>query len=160
MVSDEINAYEHIHEVKMRHSLSLPLLCSLFITPACINSPSQDATKEAQNEVTQRAQEASVDGVIDGETYQLITPQKKGEPLRVQAKAGYKVNDDFPHRLVVKSSPKEVSVTGVKSAGELSFATSSLSCEGSSCEGSADFSICNDQMCKLYRDVAVSWSAQ
>jgi PBP1b-binding outer membrane lipoprotein LpoB len=165
MVSDDLTIHERHSEAKMKHALSLPLLCTLLILSACTKKASQDDTIElnqhkANQDQVSSAQESPVDGVVDGETYQLITPQKQGEPLRVQAKAGYKVNDDFPHRLLIKSSPKDVSVEGVKSAGELRFATSTLSCEGDQCKGSADFSICNDQMCKLYRDVAVSWSAR
>ena len=145
-----------------------PVTCSLLLgalTFACTPKPeakvAQDspATKQVSGE---RAQALVTGAVVDGETYQIMLPQAKGEALKVLPKVGYKVNKDFPHRLMLKSeSPEGISVTGAHTEQELSFAlTEGLTCASGRCEGSADFSICNDQMCKLYRGVSVAWGAK
>ena len=146
-------------------SLSVPLCASLLLSlSACSKdkkpentnaqanqTPAQAATAPAQ---TAKAPAQQATGVLDGETYELFYPQQAGAAISVRPKPGFKVNKDFPHRLKLK----DAEVTGEIKPEQLEFAiaSASASCEGT-CEASADFSICNDQMCKLYRDVKLSW---
>ena len=147
--------------LRSRTLLCAPLCATLLLSlSACSKDkkPESATTQAAQTSAetakapTQQAK--GVQGVLDGETYELFYPQQEGAPISVRPKPGFKVNKDFPHRLKLKGAE----VTGEIKPEQLEFAIASAtaSCEGS-CEGSADFSICNDQMCKLYRDVKLSW---
>ena len=109
--------------------------------------------------------------VIDGDTYQVILPDSEVKGLQVEQliriipKPGYKANKDFPHRLKVTSSPK-VQATQEEVKGELKETTLqyAVSLKLSSGEhvikGIADFSICNENMCKLYRGEALQWAVK
>ena len=137
-------------------------LCVSALLVACTPKPSaQPSAQEASAEPTTTASSSSVvtGAIVDGETYQVLLPQKAGEPLKVQPKIGYKVNKDFPHRFVLKGS-SNLEVKGEHTEALLSFSlTGEPSCPDKQCKGSADFSICNDQMCKLYRGIDLAWSA-
>ena len=132
--------------------VSLAALLSACTKDSKPTATPAESTQEAQASTSSAP--AAQGAVLDGETYELFYPTAKGSPIKVSPKPGFKVNQDFPHRLKVK----EAEVTGALGDKELTFALEGQTCEGT-CEASADFSICNDQMCKLYRDVKLSWSA-
>ncbi len=134
-------------------ALALPLALSL----SSCQKPAHAA--EGQSAAAPAAS-ATPAGVIDGETYQVFPPAAAGAPLRVLAKPGFKPNADYPHRLVLKGAAE--GAEGAEVAGEikgeaLTFAAAPAS--GAQVAATADFSICNDQMCKLYRGVELSWVA-
>jgi len=145
-------------------ALNTPLYASLAASlvlslSACSKDKKPESASTQPDQTAHTAQPAQTSaqqakGVLDGETYELFYPQQKGAAISVRPKPGFKVNKDFPHRLKIKGAE----VTGEIKPEQLEFAVASAtaSCEGT-CEGSADFSICNDQMCKLYRDVKLSW---
>lgn len=118
---------------------------------------SSDKKSDSTTIASDTQTKSSSSSIMDGETYQILLPQKKGEAIKIQPKVGYKVNKDFPHRLTLLDPKTEI--LGEHSESLLSFSLTEGSCK-ERCKGSADFSICNDQMCKLYRDIHVSWSAQ
>ena len=136
--------------------LSLLLVSLAALLSACTkdSKPTTTPAESTQEAQPSTSAPAAQGAVLDGETYELFYPTAKGAPIKVSPKPGFKVNQDFPHRLKVKESE----VTGAIGDKELTFALEGQRCEGT-CEASADFSICNDQMCKLYRDVKLSWSA-
>ena len=109
--------------------------------------------------------------VIDGDTYQVILPASEVKGLQVEQviriipKPGYKANKDFPHRLKITSSPKvqatQEEVKGEMKETTLQYAVSlNLSSGEHAVQGVADFSICNENMCKLYRGEALQWAAK
>jgi len=137
-------------------------LCVSALLMACTQKPSaQPAEKAGSSTSAVKASNSPVTtgALVDGETYQVLLPQRAGEPLKVQPKIGYKVNKDFPHRFVLKGT-SDLEVKGEHTEALLSFSfTGESSCPDKQCKGTADFSICNDQMCKLYRGVDIAWSA-
>jgi hypothetical protein len=141
-------------------ALALSLTLTLLCTAACQKpTPTGEGQGAAQGAAVSPS--PSAPGVIDGETYQVFLPTTPGAAVRVLAKPGFKPNADYPHRLTLKGpSPNpEVSgeIGGVISGEALTFAAAPAS--GAQVAASADFSICNDQMCKLYRAVELSWVA-
>lgn len=147
----------------VRQQLTLgSALAGLLIacTPNPSAQPAQEqpsSSAEATSHNTPKSSASS--SIIDGETYQVLLPQAPNELLKVEPKVGYKVNKDFPHRVTLKG-PSESVVNGSHTESLLTFSVQEgAACPEKQCKAVADFSICNDQMCKLYRGVELSWSA-
>ena len=109
--------------------------------------------------------------IQDGETYQVYYPQAalsspSGQHVvKVIPKPGYKVNQDFPHRMVINPTAKlkfeQTSLTGSFTKKELAYTVKLQGEKGThTVNAVADFSICNDAMCKLYRGTKLAWTAQ
>ena len=142
---------------------------SIFILSSCCLMIS--CKDKAQSTSAPPASSLDSSRVIDGDTYQIILPDSDltslevEQVIRVIPKPGYKANKDFPHRLKVTSSP-EVQVAQDEFKGELKetalqYAVSlKLSSGEHAIKGIADFSICNENMCKLYRGEALQWTAK
>ena len=155
-------------------ALSFPLLggCS----PQSSVPPTQKETqKETQKSTpTVSSQKSTPQGstfMVDGETYQIYYPTKplnanQGQQIiKVVPKPGYKVNQDFPHRMKVSPSQtlkiKASTLKGEITQKQLHY---TMNIEGENgkhaLQGTADFSICNESMCKLYRATPVEWTTQ
>ena len=146
------------HAALTASTAALSLLTSLSLVACQKPAPAGEGQGAAVSASQSTAQGAA--GVIDGETYQVFLPAAPGAAVRVLAKPGFKPNADYPHRLTIKGATNpEVSgeIGGVISGEALTFAAAPAA--GAQVTASADFSICNDQMCKLYRDVQLSWVA-
>jgi multidrug efflux pump subunit AcrB len=108
--------------------------------------------------------------LVDGETYQIyypttpLTTNQGQQTIKIIPKPGYKVNQEFPHRIQVSPSKtlkvKTESIQGKITQKQLHY---QISVEGKggkhSLKAKADFSICNEEMCKLYRAEPVEWTA-
>ena len=108
--------------------------------------------------------------VVDGETYQIYYPSKPlnstqgQQTIKVVPKPGYKVNQDFPHRIQVEPSEtlkiKTPNLKGEITQTQLHYKVDVEGKNGKhSLQAKADFSICNESMCKLYRATPVEWTA-
>ena len=103
-----------------------------------------------------------------GKTFHIIysnAPIKSGQKdlIRIVPKTGYKVNTEYPNRLIL-SPPKSMktsqnTVMGSIENKELKYQFDLLSASGThTMAASADFSICNESMCELYRDEKLNWT--
>ena len=109
--------------------------------------------------------------MFDGETYQIYYPtevlsdHKGQQTIKIIPKPGYKVNQDFPHRLQVNPSTS-IKVNTDKIDGKITQKQLHyyVAIEGQNgkhdLKAKADFSICNENMCKLYRAEDFKWTAQ
>lgn len=174
----------------LRHSLFyckifLINLCLTFpLLGGCSpTAPTPDAQNQVKGEPTpstkstpdasQKAQKTSStpNKMVDGETYFIYYPttplssSKGQQTIKVVPKPGYKVNLEFPHRIQVAPSStlkvKSASVLGKITKKQLHY---QVDVEGQNGEhtlqAKADFSICNEEMCKLYRATPVKWTTQ
>ena len=99
---------------------------------------------------------------IEGDTFQVMLPSGKksaDQVLRVVPKPGYKVNLDFPNRVRFKdqsiaSAPPKVEVSKASLNYTLPIQVDKA---GQKIEVIADFSICNENSCKLYTAQAYDW---
>jgi hypothetical protein len=87
-------------------------------------------------------------------------------PIVIQARPGYKVNKDFPWRFVLESTPSLTAVTGELTATDVDLqelkavipARVKVAQSGEHTgEVTANFSICNDDVCKFYRNEKISY---
>ena len=106
---------------------------------------------------------------MDGETYQIYYPSKPlnstqgQQTIKVIPKPGYKVNLDFPHRIKVAPSEtlkiEKPNLKGEITQKQLHYKVNVEGKNGKhSLQAKADFSICNESMCKLYRATPVEWT--
>lgn len=128
---------------------TLSIAMGLACTPKNTISQSENST-ETTNQDT-KMPTASVTN-MDAETYSVNLP-KSGQVLTIIPKPGYKVNADFPHRAhYIASETKEVALTQ-HNEKELSFkASETTKLPQSGIKAETSFSICNDQMCKMYKE--------
>ncbi len=142
----------------------LNIFLFLFLLSAC------DGRKSTTDEVSKS------EGDSKTEHYSLeFKPGtlKKGEPgnalLKVTPGAGFKMNKEFPVKLKLKPgtdwkvAKEELKVADVKlneSALEFPLSLTPNVSGRVKLEALADFSVCNDQSCKLIRGLELSWGLQ
>ena len=125
---------------------SLSLVLGAACSPKKTNSAEQAPQTKSQNSENEQQP------LTDDETYTVKLP-KDGGSLVITAKAGYKINADFPHRAIFTAADIKEEAKTDRSDKKLSFAKvseSKLPTQGIQAE--ASFSVCNDQMCKLYKE--------
>ena len=118
---------------------------------ASVVTPTGSATSDALLKGLTAAKGAATN-VKEGESFNAYLPKTKEPQLKIEAKLGYKVNENYPHRAMFKVGGQTVEGEIVKEKHRLTFssAKADVSKLGTSVEVS--FSICNDQMCKLYNE--------
>ena len=130
-----------MNTLQMYGVLILSMTLSISCTPKTqINTEDSNAQKET-----------STNKLTDGDTFTVALP-KDGTVFTIKPKPGYKINADFPHRAILSAG--EVKETALTDHNEkrLVFnliAESKLPATG--IEAETSFSVCNDQMCKLYK---------
>ena len=91
----------------------------------------------------------------EGDTFIVHLPQaKEGVPssLKIESKLGYKVNENFPHRAEFKvGAAAKITAQTKKEKHRLTFTTAEGDISKLGTSVALSFSICNDQMCKLYK---------
>ena len=96
----------------------------------------------------------------EGDTFVVHLPQAQKEgvsSLKIESKLGYKVNENFPHRAEFKiGSTKNITVQGKREKHRLTFTPTEGDISKIGTSVALSFSICNDQMCKLY-DETYQW---
>ena len=96
----------------------------------------------------------------EGDTFIVHLPKasQKGQgSLKIESKLGYKVNENFPHRAEFKLSPSQtLTAQTKKEKHRLTFTTTEGDISKMGTSVALSFSICNDQMCKLY-DEKYQW---
>ena len=158
-----------IRNIAANHIVLIFAICLVALS-GCKPDPSipQESKKQvATKALTVKA--APTGSVVDQDTFQLIYPNPKlkdnQQTIRVIAKQGYKVNENFPARLVVKSSEKiELSQSKIDGErikkDELVYLVKMKAPSGKyKLSGTAEFSICNDMMCKLYKE-DLTWTLE
>lgn len=110
-------------------------------------------TPKAQTNIEETSvqQEITAQPRTDEDTFSVTLP-KDGAVFTINPKPGFKINADFPHRAILSAG--EIQETALTDHNEkrLVFnmvAESKLPITGVKAETS--FSVCNDQMCKLYK---------
>lgn len=132
---------------------NLCFIFSIFLLLGTACSPKKSNSKEASQQ-TQTSTQSKIKSAAqaDDETYTVSLPTDGG-PLLIKAKAGYKINADFPHRAIFSYADIKEEAKTDRSDKKLSFTKASeskLPTQGVKAETS--FSVCNDQMCKLYKE--------
>ena len=123
--------------------LTLGLTCSLN---ACKPSHQSSSTKSDPGHV------ASDTSAIDADTYTVSLPTAK-TPLTVTPKPGYKINADFPHRAILSAGDLKETANVDHTEKRLIFnATKEGKFPTKGVKADLSFSVCNDQMCKLYKE--------
>ena len=96
----------------------------------------------------------------EGDTFIVHLPKasQKGQgSLKIESKLGYKVNENFPHRAEFKlSASQTLTAQTKKEKNRLTFTTTEGDISKMGTSVALSFSICNDQMCKLY-DEKYQW---
>ena len=96
----------------------------------------------------------------EGDTFVVHLPESKNGAsvaLKIESKLGYKVNENFPHRAEFKvGSAQKITAQTKKEKHRLTFTTSESDISKIGTSVVLSFSICNDQMCKLY-DETYQW---
>ena len=133
----------------------LTLLTSFFLMfgTACNNEKLvEQVVGKALKKTIKKSLRSAKKAVEDDETYTVSLP-KNGSALVITPKAGFKMNADFPHRAIFTAADIKETAEAQRSDKSLSFtapAESKLPKQGVNAE--ASFSVCNDQMCKLYKE--------
>ena len=96
----------------------------------------------------------------EGDTFIVHLPQATegvSSALKIESKLGYKVNENFPHRAEFKVGPtQKITAQTKKEKHRLTFTTAEGDISKIGTSVALSFSICNDQMCKLY-DETYQW---
>ena len=145
-----VNKLSH-ETVKLMSTKNICFIFSIFLLLGTACSSKKSSSKESSPQAQAPAQAKSA-VQADDETYTVNLPTDGG-PLVIKAKAGYKINADFPHRAIFSSADIKEEAKTDRSDKKLSFAKvseSKLPAQGVKAE--ASFSVCNDQMCKLYKE--------
>lgn len=126
------------------------IFCLFLVSTAC--SPKKTKSNEPAPQAQEQNQAAQAKTAANDETFTVKLP-KDGSPLIIAAKAGYKINADFPHRAIFTAADIKEEAKTKRNDKSLSFtqvSESKLPAQGVTAE--ASFSVCNDQMCKLYKE--------
>lgn len=151
--------------------IGLSILFSLVALLACQKQPAADQGTPKAGEKAAAAPAPAPATANDAYTVRIVPGDAKaGAPatsvIEVTPGPGYKVNLDFPAKLTF--SPPE-GVTAEKKAfdkGDAELTEKALrfnvpftaAAAGTiSLSGTADFSVCNDNTCKLIRDEKLAW---
>ncbi len=89
---------------------------------------------------------------LDADTYTVSLPQSD-TPLTINPKPGYKINADFPHRAILTAG--EITETALTDHNEkrlLFKLPKETKLPNVGIKADLSFSVCNDQMCKLYKE--------
>jgi hypothetical protein len=113
----------------------------------------------------------STSNITEKDTFRIIYPAQKNksgtikQSVKIIAKSGYKVNTDFPARIKINPT-KTLKFTANELNGELKDKKLVYTIDFEAPLGThqisatADFSICDDSSCQLYRGEKLSWVAQ
>lgn len=132
---------------------------SLFIVFGliiCLSAckPSEQATSVTKDHAkVAQAQSANPIGkTLDADTYTVSLPTE-GTPLTITPKSGYKINADFPHRAILSAGETTETASVDHNEKRLLFITDAKSAlPNQGVKADLSFSVCNDQMCKLYKE--------
>ena len=128
------------------------LILSLFLVLGTACSPKKTNSAEKAPQTKAQSGDDQQQAPVDDETYTVTLP-KAGGSLVITAKDGYKINADFPHRAIFTAADIKEEAKTDRGDKKLKFAKASeskLPAQGVKAE--ASFSVCNDQMCKLYKE--------
>ena len=123
-----------------------PLILSGLLISAC--TPKTHTSSEETNQQQKSQRKAGA----DEDTYTVSLP-KNGSEFMIKPKLGFKINADFPHRAILKAGGIVETAVTDHTEKRLIFkmiAESKLPTAG--VEAETSFSVCNDQMCKLYKE--------
>lgn len=118
-------------------------------TPA-VGATGRGATSQALlKELTTPSKKANTK---EGESYNVHLPQAAQAQLKIEAKLGFKINENYPHRATFKVGGKAIEGDVVKEKHRLTFSSAKADVTQLGTSVEVSFSVCNDQMCKLYNE--------
>ena len=132
----------------------LSMALSISCTPKTQTSTEESSVSPTTSTSTKESKvskSASTKKVTDEDTFTVSLP-KDGTVFTIKPKPGYKINADFPHRAILSAGDVKETAQTDHNEKRLIFnmvAESKLPQTGVQAETS--FSVCNDQMCKLYK---------
>lgn len=172
--------------IKFYHLLYCLVVCvSGSMLVACQTTDNKISTKDGDSSTQSDAKKSntvasitksdrpntSISNVIEKDTFRIIYPTQENksgaikQSIKIIAKSGYKVNTDFPARIKINPA-KKLKFTANELNGELKDKKLVYTVDFEAPLGThqisatADFSICDDSSCQLYRGEKLSWAAQ
>ena len=127
-------------------------LSTTFSLWAC--KPSEKSAEPATQIKTNSPapQPNSGDSSVDADTYTVSLPTSE-TPLTIKPKPGYKINADFPHRAILSAGATQATASVDHTEKRLIFKTAAKDAlPKTGVKAELSFSVCNDQMCKLYKE--------
>ncbi len=147
---------------------SVAALATLF---ACQSEPAAEPKAPAPAEKAEKAKPAAPAPELNFAVRIVPEAAKKGEPsttiVEVKPKAGYKMNKEFPSRLVMAAADGVKPVKAELGKGDaevteevLRFKVAYTADKAGKVDLAAkcDFSVCNESTCKLVRDHDLTWA--
>ena len=85
------------------------------------------------------------------DTFDVYVPKSgAGDQLTVQSKAGYKINENYPHRAIFTLGDKTLKAQVSTKQKTLGFSIPDADLTAAGTNVKASFSVCDDKSCKMY----------